>query len=61
VPDSLLGDDPEDVKAGLRGSLEALLDRDFDHLLLAHGEPVVGGGRAALREFVARPVSLEGF
>jgi hypothetical protein len=50
-PDSLLGDDPEAVKAGLRDAFRALLDRDFDHLLLAHGDPVVGGGKAALRTF----------
>jgi hypothetical protein len=49
--DSLLGDDPEAVKAGLRDAFRGLLDRDFDHLLLAHGDPVVGGGKAALRAF----------
>jgi len=49
--DALLGDDPEAVKAGLRAALRALLDRDFDHLLFAHGDPVVGGGKAVLRAF----------
>jgi hypothetical protein len=49
--DSLLGDDPEAVKAGLRDAFRGLLDRDFDHLLLAHGDPVIGGGKAALRAF----------
>jgi glyoxylase-like metal-dependent hydrolase (beta-lactamase superfamily II) len=52
VPDSLLGDDPEEVKRGLRDSLAALLDRDFDSLLFAHGDPLLGGGKRALREFV---------
>jgi hypothetical protein len=52
VPDFLLGDDPEAVKAGLREAFGRLLSLDFDHLLLAHGEPVVGGGKAALRRFV---------
>jgi hypothetical protein len=52
VPDFLLGGDPEGVKRGLRESLGRLLDRDFDHLLFAHGEPLVGGGKRALREFV---------
>jgi hypothetical protein len=51
VPDRLLGDDPEKVKAGLRQRFEGLLTRDFDHLLFAHGEPLVGGGKDALRRF----------
>ncbi|MBV9817153.1 MAG: hypothetical protein JOZ07_02240 [Solirubrobacterales bacterium] len=50
--DSLLGDDPERVKRGLRQALAGLLDRDFEHLLFAHGEPIVGEGKAKLREFV---------
>jgi glyoxylase-like metal-dependent hydrolase (beta-lactamase superfamily II) len=54
VPDSLIGDDPAAVKRGLIDSLTALLDADFDHLLFAHGDPVIGGGKAALQEFVAR-------
>jgi hypothetical protein len=49
VPDKYMGDDPEAVKTGLRDSLARLLDRDFAILLLAHGEPVVGGGKEALR------------
>lgn len=56
VPDALLGDDPATVKAGLRDALRGLLTRDFDHLLFAHGEPLVGGGKAALRDFLQRPV-----
>ena len=51
-PDSLMGDDPEGVKRGLRASLGRLLERDFDSLLFAHGQPLVGGGKEALREFV---------
>ena len=51
VPDQLM-DDPEDTKRGLTESFRALLDADFDTLLFAHGEPLVGGGKAALREFV---------
>jgi hypothetical protein len=49
--DWLLGDDPEGVKAGLRDSYSRLLDLDFDNLLFAHGDPIVGGGKQALREF----------
>jgi hypothetical protein len=52
VPDNLIGDDPEGVKQGLRDSYRTLLDLDFDGLLFAHGDPVVPGGKAALREFV---------
>jgi hypothetical protein len=51
VSDGLLGDDPEAIKEGLRAAYRALLDRDFDILLFAHGEPKVGGGKDALREF----------
>ena len=49
--DRLLGDDPEGVKRGLRDSYSKLLDLDFDSLLFAHGDPIVGGGKEALREF----------
>ena len=52
VPGFLMGDDPAAVRAGLRESLRRLLDLDFDSLLFAHGEPLIGGGRRALREFV---------
>ncbi len=52
VPDSLM-DDPERTKAGLREAYARLAGLDFDLLLLAHGEPVVGGGSAALRAFAA--------
>lgn len=53
VPDWLLGDDPEEVKRGLLTSFELLLELDFEHLLLAHGSPLVGDGKERLREFVA--------
>jgi len=51
VPDFLM-DDPEQTKAGLRAAYRRLLELDFDTLLLAHGEPLVGDGKRALREFV---------
>jgi len=51
VSDGLLGDDPEGVKAGLRDAYSKLLERDFDNLLFAHGEPLIGGGKEALRRF----------
>lgn len=52
VPDFLLGDDPEAVKRGLCSAYGRLLELDFEHLLLAHGVPVVGDGKAQLRAFV---------
>ncbi len=53
VPDFLLGDEPEPVKAGLLAAFGRLLDEaEFDHLLLAHGGPVIDG-RAELERFVA--------
>jgi glyoxylase-like metal-dependent hydrolase (beta-lactamase superfamily II) len=52
VPDSLLGDDPGAIKRGLRESLRALLGRDFDGLLFAHGDPLLPGGKRALEQFV---------
>lgn len=52
VPDSLLGDDPENVKAGLRESFARLMDLDFDTLLFAHGEPIPSGGRELLGAFL---------
>jgi hypothetical protein len=51
VPDQLM-DDPEQTKTGLQQAYARLLDLDFELLLLAHGEPVVGGGKDALRAFV---------
>ena len=53
VPAFLMGDDPSAVRSELRESLRRLLDLEFDNLLFAHGEPLIGGGRIALREFVA--------
>jgi hypothetical protein len=53
VPDEYM-DEPEQTKAGLRDAYGRLLDLDldFDTLLLAHGHPVVGSGKEALRAFV---------
>lgn len=48
VPDNLMGDDAEEVKRGLRAAYGRLAELDVDHLLLAHGDPVVGGGRETL-------------
>lgn len=53
VPDNLIGDDPEGVKAKVRARCAALLDQDFAHLLFAHGEPLLDDGPEALRAFAA--------
>lgn len=52
VPDSLM-DDPPRTKRGLLAACARLLERlEFDHLLLAHGGPAIGDGRAQLQELV---------
>ena len=51
VPDQYLGDDPEGVKRAIRESYARLLDLEFDNLLVAHGEPIVGGAKDELRRF----------
>jgi hypothetical protein len=52
--DSLLGEDPEAEKQRLRDGFARLADEvDFDHLLLAHGTPVIGDARERLRRFAA--------
>lgn len=53
VPGFMMGDDPPAVRTGLRDALRQLIELDFDNLLFAHGDPLIGGGKAALREFVA--------
>jgi hypothetical protein len=53
-PDFLLGDDPEAEKQRLReGFARLAAEVDFDHLLLAHGTPILHDGREQLRRFVA--------
>jgi hypothetical protein len=52
--DFLLGDDPEAEKTRLRDGFARLAaEVDFDHLLFAHGRPIVGDGREKLRRFAA--------
>ena len=48
VPDRLMGTDPERVKAGLRAAFARLAELAPEHLLLAHGLPIVGDGGATL-------------
>ncbi len=51
VPDMLMYE-PAVTKARLVAAYRALLDHDFDTLLLAHGHPLPGDGKAALTSFV---------
>jgi glyoxylase-like metal-dependent hydrolase (beta-lactamase superfamily II) len=52
VPDSLM-DDPPGTKRGLLDAFARVLEElDFDHVLLAHGGPVLNDGRARLQELV---------
>jgi hypothetical protein len=52
--DGLLGDDPEAEKQRLREGFARLCEEvEFDHVLFAHGTPIVGGAREQLRRFVA--------
>jgi hypothetical protein len=52
VPDVLM-DDPPATKGTLLAAFARLLDElEFEHLLLAHGDPVVGNGRELLQELV---------
>jgi hypothetical protein len=60
VPDGFMDDPPRDKQA-IKDSCRGLLERDFDHLLFAHGEPLIGGGHAALKEFVNKPVGEEDY
>jgi hypothetical protein len=53
-PDHLLGDDAEEEKQRLHAGFARLAaEVEFDHLLLAHGTPVIGDARERLRRFAA--------
>lgn len=55
VSDFLLGEDPAGVKRGLGDAYLRLTETlEFDVLLMAHGDPWVGGAREALRAFAQR-------
>ncbi len=52
VPDSLMDDPPATKRCLLEACTRLLAERDFDHLLLAHGGPVLGDARERLQELV---------
>jgi glyoxylase-like metal-dependent hydrolase (beta-lactamase superfamily II) len=52
VPDKYIGDDPPAIHAAIREAYAKLLDEPFDSILFAHGDPILGGGKDALRRFV---------
>jgi glyoxylase-like metal-dependent hydrolase (beta-lactamase superfamily II) len=51
VPDRYIGDDPPAIHSAIRAAYGRLLDQPFDSLLPAHGDPIVGGAKDALRAF----------
>jgi glyoxylase-like metal-dependent hydrolase (beta-lactamase superfamily II) len=53
VPDSLMDDPPATKSALLAACARLLAEVDFEHLLLAHGGPIIGDGRTQLEDLVA--------
>jgi glyoxylase-like metal-dependent hydrolase (beta-lactamase superfamily II) len=52
VPEEHLGDDVDAIKKEIRDSYARIAaETEFDHLLVAHGEPIVGSGKDALAQF----------
>jgi hypothetical protein len=52
VPDALMDDPPATKRHLLDAFTRLLRELDFEHLLLAHGGPVIGDGRARLQALV---------
>jgi glyoxylase-like metal-dependent hydrolase (beta-lactamase superfamily II) len=52
VPDSLMDDPPATKRALLEGLQRLLAELDFENVLLAHGGPLIGDGRARLLELI---------
>ena len=53
MPDELIGEDPEAVKDRIRERALALAEEPIEALLFAHGDPLLEGGREALRRLGA--------
>lgn len=58
VPDFLM-DDPDTVKRRQLEAMGRLLELDFEAVLLAHGEPIPGGGKELIERFVASPAQAD--
>jgi len=59
VSDEYLVDDPshaERVKRGLKTAYRRLAEQNFEHLLMAHGNPWLDDGRAALRDWAKEAI-----
>jgi hypothetical protein len=52
VPDTLMDDPPRTKRQLLDAYARLLRELDFEHLLLAHGGPVIDHGRAQLQQLV---------
>ena len=52
VPDSLMDDPPATKRVLLEGLTRLLAELDFEHVLLAHGSPLIGDGRERLQELL---------
>ena len=52
VPDVLMDDPPATKRELLAAYSRLLAELDFEHVLLAHGDPLIGDGRARLQEVV---------
>ena len=55
VPDSLIGDDAEHIKTQTKALYLDVCDSyAFDHVIFAHGEPLIGDAKQQLRSFCDR-------
>jgi hypothetical protein len=59
--DDMLGDDPVSTRKDLKNAFTAMLPRDFDALLFAHGAPIPKHAKTALRRFVELPTEYPEF
>lgn len=59
--DDMLGKRPDRMRKALKDAFRGLLVRDFDALLLSHGDPVRSHGKTVLRRFVEEPTEYPDF
>jgi hypothetical protein len=53
MPSDFLGDDPHAPRWGLRKKLRAMLEENYDALLITHSEPLLNDGHHLLNELLA--------